>query len=274
MLPFIFSCRSDRSLKHLNLLSDEDLHALRSQGIESPGEFYARMARTPTLIDSIGLPDEKAKRRVVEAMSTLAGERAESITGRPLIKHIADVIVVIAVCLVTYALFFVDRAPVKSDIARQVVVTAPHGLQPFRVIKRGDVEIRSAVKSANAAVSLEAVVGRYTTEPLAEGAIINQAKLNVGPRLSNELDELQVFAVTLAPTPLLLDLKIPLRVGIMPSLREKSVGSPPEPYDVYILQVRPLAEKMSAVIATSKANTRALVPFLSHADLIVVGPAR
>jgi hypothetical protein len=272
MIRFLFHTRTKCALRKVNLLSGEDRDALRTHGIESAEDFYARMAGNPSLIDSLGLPDADAKKRVVEAMATFAGTRSESITRHPLVEHIPDVIVVVVVLLAAYSLLLLDRTPARPKMAQQVVVTAPKGLPAFRVIRESDVGVRDTAKSSTAIASVDAVLGRYATERLAEGTIIDQAKLSSGPRLSNELDGLRVFAVKLQSSPLLVNLKPPVKVGIMPSPREKYAGSQPSIYDVYILEMRPLSDGVSAVVATSEAHSRHLALFLGRADLIAVGP--
>jgi hypothetical protein len=257
----------------MSCLTTDDREALKTHGFEYAEEFLATMATNSALINTLGLPDDAAKKRVLGAMPATAEARARSFTQHPLIVHIPDLIVAVGVSLVVYALVFLNRGPVGPVMAQQVTVTAPEGLAPFRVIDKSDVEIRLGPKSASAATSVEEVLGRYVTEPLAKGAVIDKPRLNSGRRLSNELDGLRVLGVKLQTSPILVNVTLPVKVGIVPAPRTGDTGRGPKIFEVYILEARLQSDGIAAVVATSEAICAELSSFLGRADLIVVGPA-
>lgn len=258
-------------LKKIESLTDQDRAALKAVHIEYAEDFLEKMHENTALIDSLISLDDNAKKRVLEAILQFVGKRSVSITEN-LVNHIPDGIVLLALILFGYSLFFLDRHPAKPEMSKQVVVTAPKGLMPFHVISRSDVEIRDSTKTASALTSVEDVLGRYTTEHIAEGTVIVQFKLSSGPRLSNELDGLRVFNVKLQASPVLVNLNPPVKVGIIPSPRVKDARSEPKIYEVYILEMHPQPDGVSAVVATTAADSSKLASFLSRADLIAVGP--
>lgn len=273
-IRFLFQALSKQTLDKLRPLTDEDRRALAAHEIHSAEDFHAKMAQDPLLLDTLGLADAAARTRVAETMAAVAGKRARAITGSPLAKHVFDIVVVMAVLAAAYSLFLRDRTPRPPRMAQQVVVTAASGLRPFHVITRSDVGLRNTHASAGTVASVEDVLGRYVDEQLPEGTVLQRAKLNSGPALSVELDGLRVLAVKLQPSPLLVNLKPPVRLGIMPAPHERYTAEQPALHDVYVLSTRPLSDGVSAVIAVPEAHARHLALFIGRAQLIAVGPVR
>lgn len=260
----------DHHVDRINGLTESDRTTLKARQIHYAEDFWAKLVRDEALIDSLGFPDEESKKRVIGSLAQFAGKRADSITQPKLIVHIPDVFVTFGITLVIYWLFVSGQTHPKPEIAQQVVVTARNGLVPYRVIKSADIAIRSSPKNSAALTSLEAVVGRYVTEQIAEGTVIERSKLSSGSALTNELDGLRLLYIKLQSNPLLVNLKPPVKLGIVPSPRAKDSGIEAKIYDVYILKTDAQADGIGAVIATTTADCEKLASFLGRADLVAV----
>jgi hypothetical protein len=273
-LRFSLSGGARRPLTTVAGLTDADRRALAAHGIGTPAQFFAKMADDRALLDSLGLADRQARRRVVEAMAAQAKLTARSLMGRAVVDHLPDAMVAVAVLLAVYGLAFIDRGPPRAPTSRQVVVTAPGGLPAFHVITGRDVEVRATAKGAGPVDSVQAVLGRYVFQPLAVDSVLDSTKLSAGPRLSTELDGRRIFTVKLQPSALLANLRPPVKVGLTAAPRDKDVAASAVTVDAYMLEVRSLADGVSAMVATTEADFRSLAPLLGRADLIAVGPIR
>jgi hypothetical protein len=259
----------DHPIDDVEGLSQSDKTTLKGHQIHYAEDFWARMAKDEALIGSLGFPDEESKKRIIGSLAQFAGKRADSITQPTLIVHIPDLFLLVGIVLVSYWIFLSGQAPPKPELAQQVVVAARDGLLPYRVIRNADVAIRPSIKNSSALTSIDAVVGRYVTEPIAEGTVIDRSKLSSGPALTNELDGLRLLYIKLQSSPILANLKPPLKLGIVPSPRAKDAGIEPKIFDVYVLKLDAQSDGIAAVIAATTADSEKLASFLGRADLVV-----
>jgi hypothetical protein len=262
----------DHGIDRIDGLTEPDRTALQASQIDYAEDFWAKMANDERLIDSLGLPDEQAKTRVIRSLAQFASKRADSITRPLLIVHIPDALVAFGILLVIYWIFVARQTPPKPEIADQVVVTARNGLMPYRVIKSADVAVRASTKNSAAVTSIDAVVGRYVTEHIPEATVIERSKLSSGSALKNELDGLRLLYVRMQSTPLLSNLKPPREIGIVPSPRAKDAGIDSKIYNVYVLKIDPQPDGLAAVIAATTADSEKLASFVGRADLVAVEP--
>ena len=254
------------SIDKIEGLCAPDRATLMSKQISCAEQFWTAISDNPGLIDALSLPDLAAKKRVATAFAALAEQQARSETKNWFVIHIPDLLIVVILSLFAVAVMFVDRAP--------QVVTARAGLAPFHVIAGTDVEVLNAADAAHATNALSEVTGRYATEQIAKGAVIEASKLSSGTRLSNELDGLRIFNVKLQPTSILENIKPPAKLGVILSPRAKDDANKVLIHEVYILEFHSVPDGVSAVVAGTDNEIQQLSTLLSLGQLIAVGPVQ
>jgi len=243
-----------------------EIQTLVSKGIiNSAEDFWDRLASDPDFIDNT-LPAD-SKQRVTDLAADIAVLRAKRITRSRLRDHLLDVCVVLVIGLVLYGVLR-DRVPIR--VFQFVVVSKTGGLEPFQIITSQDVSLGSGTPSSSIFTSVNDVVGRYALEYIPSGAALERSRASAGARLSNELSQRRVLRVKLQPSTVLAGLKLPVRLDVLVSPREKDLSFALL-RAVYILDVHSEADGISAVVAISDADFNKLAPLISRSDLIPIG---
>ena len=247
-----------------------DTHYLGSSGITSVDDLLHRIAEDPDFIVH-NLPDLISKLRVARLGSDAALAQSKKITRRKVRDHFPDICVGLAIMLALYGIFR-DRTPVRAPVAVLVVVSKANGLGPFQPIRTDDVTLSNEPANPSAFTSAADVVGRYTTEYIPKGAILEQSKLSAGAKISNELDKRRFIRLKLQPSTVLAGFRAPVRLDLLAAPRDKDLA-PLLLHEIYIVEFRVDTDGVPAVVALSPDDFDKLAPLIPRSDLFAVGPA-
>lgn len=215
-------------------------------------------------------PDDDAA--VCEGKAAEAIKSARRITSRSIINHLPDLVIALALLLACAGIVrkgFYARPLGSVDIVR---VAAPQGIPPFRVIRKEDVQVGRATVPA-APVSIGDVTGRYAIEYLARNQTVDLSKLSSASIPATDLQGLTLLQVAFDSNANLLNLRPPMRITLVASSPPQTTPQGIVVEDVYLLQVRPQADRMTAVVGMTAENLAKLAPFLGRGSFVPALPA-
>ena len=207
----------------------------------------------------------------VEERADVVLARAKRLNRTWLRHHLPDMCVGLLITFMLWGIFH-HRSPNKAQISRPVVVSRASGLAPFEIIRKDDVALGDVAAKSSAFTSVKDVLGRYAIQYIPKDAVLERSLLSTGAPLSNELDRRHILAVKLQPSTIVVGVRPPIIIGLLASPREKD-HSAVLINEVYLLDLHPQADGISAVLAISDSDLRTLSPLISRSDLIAITPS-
>ena len=260
-----------KSLSQVPQLSAADVHALQTAvGVTNVDQFWAKLMRKPDLLECV-FPEVVLRAAVGAALGDEAERQAKNVGARVLRGHASDVWILLLLSALGYGVVR-QRSPTPSGSTEQVVVTAPGGLAPYRVIRGSDVALQDAPSAEAGLTSLAATVGRYATEAVSQGSVLKSARLSSGQKLRDELNDRVTMRVRLQSAAVLGGLKLPVRIGISACPRVAGAPAGAIIKDVYLLETDGPADGLWGVIAVEPADAKSLTALLGTSDIIVLLP--
>ena len=258
-----------RRLYRIAALKGQDLGPLMTKQISTDQKVWEELAKGESFLET-HFPDPGKRAAFAAGIAKHSVRVAKGLTRNQVTDHVADLVVAAIILLVVVAIARKGLYPSPPVAAPIVRVAAEGGIQPFHVIRESDLTKPGATTD-----SVAAVVGRYSAQHLARGAVVNPAMLSASTLSATELSSLRLLQVTFAPDASLLGLKPPVKIALAassPAQTPTGIGIVVE--DVFLLHLQAQNDRIAAVIATTPGNVERLAPFLAAGRIAPVVPSR
>ena len=259
----------DRPLSRIEDFPAAGRAALESRNLTSTAKVWVALSQNDQLIASLYLGAIDAA-ELQSALAVQAKRESRSITNNLIVRHLADLLAVVAILCLGLTFYLMHRhSPKPPD---RIAVTAAKPMAPFHVISATDLDVRQAANPKAAKDAASRYIGRYPTAEVLAGDRLDAAQLSSGRRLAQELNGLRIFSVKLRPSALLAGVRPPVQVDLFLSPHNLNDRGQSRGFTVYLLDVKPEGDSVAAVIAAGADISTSLLSAPLAGDLVAVGP--
>jgi hypothetical protein len=261
----------DKTLATLLRLSPEEAKAAITKTVSQfrkalLAEAADRSAAQPLLL-RLSAATGLSAARAAEAAALVLTADAHSITPGTLRPHLRSVSFLAMAVLFFWSAWYLR--PATPEESPRVAVRGSTVVAPFTPITRDHLTTVSS-RDNTAFESVDAVVGRYASVPLAGGTVLVPAALSAGPFAS--LGEKSLVSVEASSLPASLSARLPVHVMLAFSPKPQSSAPPVTFDDVWIVAEERNAKVSRLVVAVTRETAQKIGGLLASSEAAIILP--